>query len=83
MFGEAVGAGLVRCGRRGPKVAAHAMGRRRTRVLRAEAVGVFVLARRGARVPWAEAAGAWCLRRVVAPRAEAADWAAHSCLRRG
>ena len=88
-FGEAAGAGLAWCGRRGRKVASHAMGRRRARVLRAEAARDFVLGRRGVRVPRAEVAGAFVLgqrgrlRRVVAPRAEAADWAAHNCLHRG
>ena len=65
------------------------MGRRRARVLRAEGAGDFVLGRRGARVPRAEVVGAFVLgqrgrlRRVVVPWAEAADWAAHSCLRCG
>ena len=63
----------------GGRLASHAMGRRRVRVLRAEAAGDFVLGRRGARVPRAEVAGAFVLgqrgrlRRVVASRAEAAD----------
>jgi len=36
VLGEAAGAGLAQCGRRGPKAATHAMRRRRMPVLRAE-----------------------------------------------